>query len=138
MKKQQSGMTLIELVIVIIVLGIIAAVAAPKFADISGNASTSAIAGSKGAFSSAYVIAIGEQMGTPTHAQLTLRINGLDCTTAITQCDTTADNDKDTNTDLSITLYTDAACTTPVSAGGNLVKGYGFSVNGATMVCQTT
>ncbi len=38
MKKQQSGFTLIELVMVIVILGILAAFALPKFADLSGDA----------------------------------------------------------------------------------------------------
>ena len=49
-------MTLIELVIVIIVLGIIAAVAAPRLADVSGSAKVASAEGSMGAFRSALTI----------------------------------------------------------------------------------
>jgi len=42
MKKIQLGFTLIELVVVIIILGLLAAIVVPKFIDISGNAKTSA------------------------------------------------------------------------------------------------
>jgi MSHA pilin protein MshA len=38
MKKSQGGFTLIELVIVIVILGILAVTAAPKFIDISSDA----------------------------------------------------------------------------------------------------
>lgn len=43
--KNQSGFTLIELVMVIVILGILAATALPKFADMSGNARTASVNG---------------------------------------------------------------------------------------------
>lgn len=55
MKKlqKQAGFTLIELVIVIVILGILAATAAPKFIDLTGDAKASVIKGVKGALNSA-------------------------------------------------------------------------------------
>ena len=47
--NKQSGFTLIELVIVIIVLGILAATAVPKFIDLQGDARASALRGVKAA-----------------------------------------------------------------------------------------
>ncbi|MFC3645610.1 prepilin-type N-terminal cleavage/methylation domain-containing protein [Planctobacterium marinum] len=55
--KQQKGFTLIELIIVIIILGILAVTAAPKFLDIQDDAQQSAISGINGALRSASQIA---------------------------------------------------------------------------------
>lgn len=52
MRKEQGGFTLIELVMVIVILGVLAAVALPKFVDISSDAKTAAITGAAGALSS--------------------------------------------------------------------------------------
>jgi len=55
--KKNSGFTLIELVIVIIVLGILSATAIPKFINLQDDAKTSALEGVKGSLSSAATLA---------------------------------------------------------------------------------
>jgi MSHA pilin protein MshA len=51
--KQQKGFTLIELVIVIVILGILAATAAPKFIDLTGDARRAVMQGVQGSINSA-------------------------------------------------------------------------------------
>jgi len=62
MKRQQDGFTLIELVIVIVILGILAASALPRFSDLAGDARAASVNGMAGALRSAAAIAHATQI----------------------------------------------------------------------------
>ncbi len=83
MQKQQ-GFTLIELVVVIIILGILAVVAAPKFINLQGDARASALSGLKAAIQGANTLVYskaalaGEEKGDATDGTATVDISGTD------------------------------------------------------------
>jgi MSHA pilin protein MshA len=56
MRNRQSGFTMIELIMVIVILGILAAIAMPRFVDLSSEAKSSALSGVTGAAASAMAV----------------------------------------------------------------------------------
>lgn len=58
--KRQGGFTLIELVVVIVILGILAVTAAPRFLNLQSDARVSALQGLKGAMDGAAGIVYGK------------------------------------------------------------------------------
>ena len=58
--KRQNGFTLIELVVVIVILGILAVTAAPKFLNLQDDARASSLQGLKGAMAGAAGITYGK------------------------------------------------------------------------------
>lgn len=90
--NNQKGFTLIELIVVIVILGILSAVAVPKFVDMQGEAKKAVLEGIRGSFKSAVMMAHGKCLVSNVIGDSTINVEGSDVEVNLAYPDATTAN----------------------------------------------
>jgi MSHA pilin protein MshA len=118
MRSRQTGFTLIELIMVIVILGVLSAVAIPKYLDLKSDANQAAVNGVAGSLGSAAAVNFAARTANSTKG------------VAVADCQDVAK---------ALQTYSSGAYTTALpTQGGTYTIGSVAIANGATGSCTLT
>lgn len=115
--NKEKGFTLIELVIAIVIIGILAAIAVPKFVDLSDDATDAAKKGMSGAVKSSHAISIADLKRFPSNTELATYVNGEGISAVATGISVTIDGTAHT-----VITHSNSNCTAPITATTDIVQ----------------
>ena len=126
MKQVQRGFTLIELVMVIVILGVLAAVAIPKFVDLKSDAQVAALQGVVGGINSASAVNYAARSVSTTKG---FKTTALDCQAAATGIMQSGVPNGYTLTGPAALVVGDNNCTVTQTAGGGTATAVIIGIN---------
>lgn len=116
--RAQAGFTLIELVMVIVILAVLAAVAIPKFVDLGTDAKAAALSSVAGSLTTAAAINYASRKASPGNASTAAVTNCTDVNNLLQSPLATTGSNGYTFTAAAIAAGTTATCTVTQTSSG--------------------